>query len=243
MDKKIIINENQLKKLSEHINPNYDLTVMKYYGLIDEGLIKTYPIDDTINFVNKMLGVPFESFRVLNCQNNRNSIKVIVSNDIDDESVNKLNRAFNTCGYFFSLKLNEYENAHSLIFEPKYDKDVYDRVMKNKFLIHITFEKYVDKIMKIGLSPRTHNKFWKYPDRVYLISTNDLNDVNNIGVALAANNESICLVLLNKDNLHNNIKFYDDPNAKNGIFTYDNIPPNAIHNIIKLDVNKMREML
>lgn len=83
-----------------------------------------------------------------------------------------------------------------------------------------------------------------YPDRIFFMvgdklnanqldALKDIQNTRNTNIDLYSNIEDKEYVLLTIDisKLPNDIKFYCDPLAFGAIFTYDNIPPNAIINI------------
>lgn len=79
--------------------------------------------------------------------------------------------------------------------------------------------------MKKGLAPKTRNRKWKYPERIYLSRTKmglyslfDNPEFNEFEqpVALEVNLKDL------------DIKLYRDPNFNGGFYTLDNIPPSHI---------------
>lgn len=76
---------------------------------------------------------------------------------------------------YYSLKeiTNEgdVENLYlTLQFEPIHQNNVTDEIKEiEKTLIHLTPFYYVGKIKHIGFSPRSKNKQFGYPDRVYFL--------------------------------------------------------------------------
>lgn len=82
-----------------------------------------------------------------------------------------------TVGYFISsvgsekIQKSEIENYlsnqnnPSIFIEPKYDSQV---DFKDEYLYQTTYKKNIDKIMKIGLTPKSKNTRSFYPERIYL---------------------------------------------------------------------------
>lgn len=51
-------------------------------------------------------------------------------------------------------------------FEPIYDCDITKEILKTeKYLIHLTSEKNIEKIKKIGLVPKSKNNIFNYPEK------------------------------------------------------------------------------
>ena len=130
------------------------------------------------------------------------------------------------------------ESRHARIFtivvEPKFsDKDFeLNKCPGIKFLYHLTKSSRVDKILKVGLNPKSSNVKFKYPDRIYLgldpyglehdllVKFKELDDTE------CQNIYSILKIDISKIPSKNRFKV--DPNYPDGLFTSDNIPPSAI---------------
>lgn len=126
---------------------------------------------------------------------------------------------------FWKRKLVEY----TLIFEAKYDKEV--DIPYGEKLYHATSKSVVEKIKKIGLVPKTKSKLGNHPDRIYL--TRSLQTAKMLApkfVFIEPTNEFVILEIDTKELDFRHYIFYNDPNFNQyGVFTYKNIPPNAIH--------------
>ena len=112
--------------------------------------------------------------------------------------------------------------------EPKYDYEVFDISDMPQYMYHVTDQKYVPKIMKIGLTPRSKQKHSNHPDRIYLLDgTDGIDDILSGG--LGDHIEKIALLKIDKSKLSSKIKFYVDPQFPvKGVYTYTNIPSNSI---------------
>jgi len=95
-----------------------------------------------------------------------------------------------------------------------------------KYLYHVTDEKYIEKIRKVGLKPSSTSKMENYPDRVYCFTLDPHEISGNIGRMLGHGKSM--LLTLDTTKLNTNIKFYKDPSSHNAVYTQGNIPPSAI---------------
>jgi len=112
------------------------------------------------------------------------------------------------------------------LFEAKYDIQVEDFP---DILYHVCEKKYADKILKIGLVPRSRSKKAFHPERVYLCK--DLNDAVILINQFDSLDKNKYWVILRIDvfSIQDYLKLYKDPNyAEKGFYTLNNIPPFCI---------------
>lgn len=95
-------------------------------------------------------------------------------------------------------------------------------------LYHITETKNVNKILKIGLIPKSKNKKANHPDRIYFgfDKIGCLNLINQFG-----KNKKWSLLEINTNDIK---ELYGDPDYIDGCWTYDNINPINIKLIINI---------
>ena len=230
-------------EIGERVTFNNPLSVM-----LSEGLIMSYPVDKTINYVKKLFNIPDNRIRT------RGDVILILANVSMHNMVvlNKLIRAMQLCGYFLSApKMNVLRNRDgqktTLQFEPKYDHDVKDDILKGeKELLHITLSKNVEKIKSIGLTPSSKNKFFNYPERIYLLKGSiPYEDIIDLAELLASvynyNNKGekrdydYSVLHLDVNKLPDTIRLFPDSNYESyGLYTIDNIPPSVITKIERL---------
>lgn len=148
---------------------------------------------------------------------------------------------FKNSGFFDDFE-NKYLNI-DLILDPKFDLI---RLLPTDTLFHVTEKRFIKRILKEGLVPRSENTLVDYPTRVYfsysienaeeyLLTKGQFyidNPEKNYTHIKRNNKEEkdksivILKVVIPKEN---KIAFYEDPYFVNkGIYTYDNIPPNWI---------------
>ena len=125
------------------------------------------------------------------------------------------------------------------------------RFSKDKFKIcdvfhHVAPLKYLDKIRKNGLVPKSKSSEFKYQDRVYLFNYCPIETILTYGMqkAIDEKDEGFCLLSLDRRKLealnkHGNLNLYidwafgssDNPVA---VFTYGNIPSSALEDEFKV---------
>ena len=99
-----------------------------------------------------------------------------------------------------------------------------------KMLYHACDGSVIEKIKKLGLSPKTNNKIEVHPDRVYFCTTVECvkSLTNNKRFTKKTVSDTVYLLTIDMDNLDHNIDFYTDPSHKDAIYTNQNISPRNI---------------
>lgn len=140
-------------------------------------------------------------------------------------------------GYFFVKWAKEYEGFtkttniedHSLVhvmrFEPKFDVEY---VPKERYLYHVTDKKFIPKIMKIGLTPRTQSKIGYHPERIYLAKSKEWADDIASQFKFGGMVEEPNMVTLRIDLQNLFIYLQQDGQFEGGVYTTDNVPPSHI---------------
>lgn len=213
---------------------------------INEGLIKTYPIDTTIHHIKDFFNLSDYDIKKVTLLNDIVGIHVIVGDIGKNKKI--MTQAMSSCGYHFSRVYSEYFDEHNgvnyltLEYLPKFQEyDVSEEIRKNEpFLYHITPIHNEGKIKNIGLTPKTKNPLTKYPDRIYLLRGSAGEEyVKALGSALHVNNNSDYTVfILDTNKVCNKAKLFEDPQSNRGLWTYNNIPQSAIVGIKHLEFDK-----
>ena len=227
-------------KIDAEINLEEPLQAFKgqYYKTLKEGLIQTYGLEKTKDIILRRFGLNDNQFKVQITNNDgleRRVPIIVLPKGVNNRIIGNIKNLMNTCGY--SMTSKQYRrDLVLLVFEGKFGEDVTDIVRgRYKYLYHLTPQKHLEKILKIGLSPRSDNSVYKHPDRVYLmngvlddnLTDNQIEVFNNIINSKQDNNQYFVLKL-SIDKIPDNVIFYADSLTDEGIFTYNNIPPNAI---------------
>ncbi len=87
------------------------------------------------------------------------------------------------------------------------------------FIYHITDKKYLSKILKMGLIPKSENKQSSHPERIYF--TLDLEYARLLGPKLTKSWVILKVNIIKYENL----EFFQDPK---GIYSYDNFNPERL---------------
>ena len=225
-------------------SPTYENPITLYIGQhLSEGLLITYPIDKTIEYIRNYFNLP--PSQVNKIKGNDGIGKIAVNFYNIGKNVELMSKAMDICGYYLAFpKENHipYNDWVRLEYEPKFQNEINTYLLNSEeFLLHITPFYNVNKIKTIGFSPRYRNDMFNYPDRVYFIKgTTDRQSIQTLAENLSSVNKSIgnngdyALIKIDLSNVPKNVRFYSDPNFINGVYTTDNIPPNVITDIIKI---------
>ena len=110
-------------------------------------------------------------------------------------------------------------------FEPKFDVEY---VPKERYLYHVTDKKFIPKIMKIGLTPRTQSKIGYHPERIYLAKSKEWADDIASQFKFGGMVEEPNMVTLRIDLQNLFIYLQQDGQFEGGVYTTDNVPPSHI---------------
>lgn len=102
-------------------------------------------------------------------------------------------------------------------------------------LYHVCNLRNIEKILKIGLVPKSNSNFELYPSRIYLATNVDSlkKIIKNPAFKKKSTSDEYCILSINIDKL-NDVDFYLDTASSNSIYIVQNIPPSAIINVNKL---------
>lgn len=242
--------EDHMIKLKELLFGNKALS--GYF--LREGLIKTYSIGSTIEHLNNFVRKNRNIFARVKL-NKPNVVEIIINNNIEKTDYNDVLSIMNSYGWYPSLYVfikskEDFDNRNYDIlkyskkeldniiqqkefyqifiqFEAKYDLEITDRLPKE--LYHITDESYLEKIKKIGLTPKTKSKLTNHPDRIYMGV--DKNKIKNLLKLKGFSDFKNPILITIDTKLTNGLRIFEDPNyAGIGIYSYQNIPPKALVN-------------
>jgi hypothetical protein len=228
------------------------LSFEEYIYQLNEGLIKTNPIDKSLTILKKSLINNIEYWYDLEINNNNNTFQINFEGVLNENELEWLFRICNNLGYFCSfyfLKKHKFpyrgfswsniedfngkvKNCiHSgFLFESKFDTLL---KYKPSFVYHVSDEKYLDRIKKHGVIPKTKNKKTNHPERIYI--TLSLNKAEKLIDTFKSQdkiknikNEYLIFKIDLTDKYYDNIKIFKDPNMDGGFYLYDNIKPNDI---------------
>lgn len=134
------------------------------------------------------------------------------------------------------LRIKKLSEVGDFKFEDLYVKIQYEakydivKKLKNSLpdkIYHITDKKHVEKIKRIGLSPKAGEKHSNHPGRIYFA----LDKQTASRVLLMGLDDYLdqpVWLEINTGKLQDGFVCYADPQFKGGWYTYNNIPPSAI---------------
>lgn len=217
---------------------NYLKSLIK--EVLDEGLIKTYNIDSTLNHMENWGKLEDH----IHFSKDKNTIKMSFRYADWSQLEYSLNH-LNTYGWFpskiflykddknkksfvYSEKLiqslidSEYELIE-IIFESKYDIEIFWDDLPET-LYHISPKIYFDKIKKLGLVPKMKQKSSIHTNRIYLSINKESLKMIKQKLSLFSGHLEYFIIPIQKKFLKR-LKFYQDPNATEfGVYTHSNIP-------------------
>ena len=220
----------------------------KYLELVKEGLTRTHNIEkykSSLDIEFNSIGVKYD----INVFSKFIYEITILNPDFFDkdglEYIVNINR--NLLGYYPSyiwvennigingFKYNDkyLNNKYKTIrirFEAKYDDGLYTNDLDvPEYAYHLSPSKYKDKILNIGLYPKTKKRKSDHPDRIYFLY--DIENKNELLKSLKLNdfnNGNTNVYILYKVKIPNDIIIHSDPNYDGGFYIYDSIPPKNI---------------
>jgi hypothetical protein len=214
--------------------------------LFKEGLIKTYPLDLTVKKMNEK----WEDFLIQNFEIEKNSFvgTIIKTNRFDLEKLKKDAEFF---GYFL-VKIHKNHTQWTVTFAPKFAEK--DEQSINSVLYHFCPNSVLNKIKKIGITPRiSTKKDWPHPgDRSYLLKINlnnitlfSIERINSLLDSIARASDSTLtnysiIKIKNDNDLIKSLRI--DPSLPGnrdskayGVYTNKNIPPSLFDKIMSIE--------
>lgn len=245
-----------LKRMGENIDDsNFYLFSenRKLPVIIDEGLIKSYDIDKVVSFIKKCFNLNgnddktqlaglFKKYgkdidvgyngKIRKVSND--SVEVVLSND-KSYLKDKLDYYFKKYGYINSRTDNEPDDTTRYVYEKKYGEEIklFQLINDCEYLYHVTSRSNIENIQKKGIKAKSATNPYGYmhDERVYLFLDYPTDEDE---IFLFGQDEPVIFkVILNK--LPLNYTFYYDPRMDNALYTYEQIPPEAIE-VIKNDL-------
>jgi len=224
--------------LCKSIEDNHDKTLY-------EGLFRTYSINTLKKYVCNAFHFHEKQFQI----KEKNGIKYaeiyfFYSKETEDNII----RAMNLGGYFpanKSIGKNSNQGIKKIVFEPKFQDELERKIKEYPYVYHITEKKNVPRIQHIGICPRSNSPIFNYPERIYLVNGDASEDTFFTVAKMLSKAKYLnfdisryCVLYLDTDKLPSDMRLFTDPNFPGGIYTYENIHPNAISKIRNFDKNE-----
>lgn len=218
--------------------------------MLYEGLEISYSIPACLMNLNRLWNIDNTFFY----EEENKTIKMVIQKQVDKKTFDAvITHINNVLGYFpshittptenykytyeLALELLNTDNF-GIYFDAKYDVEISNDELPN-YIYHISPSVYDDKIIKIGLAPKTKNKLSTYPARIYFGLTIEAVSGLLTNPPFLRGNSKFTIFKVNFEELNKvrDIRFFKDPiYMPNGIYTYENIPPEYITIIKKLDI-------
>ena len=218
--------------------------IIEDFQLKNEGLIQTHPIEGSLDMLELWCNfngkIKYDIF-------DKTKIRAFINNNITEHEFDVLLKYSNNLGYFpchiytednnygrqyTTDDIEELINKHlpfTVKFEAKYSVGV-ETNPKTHTLYHATDKIYLDKILRIGLIPKSKSKLTSHPERIYL--TPHKEDAYIFAYNPKSNIKDVVIISVDLNNAKNNIRLFIDPNIKPiGYYTYENIPPICLKKI------------
>jgi hypothetical protein len=180
----------------------------QFKSFLKEGLIKTYPIDHLLRALKNVdYGNDMISFNIKPVTGGQNAATRYINVEIfhsgkktfiEDSKlvIKKIKSIAETYGFFIGRLIELDQNGgitkndddimtYMLSIEPKYPHSSNDTKTD---LYHITYDRYIEKINKTGLTPKISKTSFSHPgNRIYLFKTISGTDLENLASAIASN--------------------------------------------------------
>ena len=169
-------------------------------------------------------------------------------NAISQNFVKKMIEIGNQYGYDF-IAYSRHETNNGLCFYVAYESRLQkSNITINDKLYHLAPLNKKDKILKNGLAPKSNTPNIRHRDKIYLFNCYDLyvfvsflrqiqhmSTIYDKNTKMLKQSKDFALFEIDRNKLHNDIKLYRDNNFESkdpknpiALYTYSNIPPNAI---------------
>lgn len=219
-------------EIFEQDNP---LALKYIYGEtpINEGLIKTYPINSTIEYIKRLFGLSENQLNVIS----KDSIyKILVMFENASEKKYQMLKAMNLCGFELASERTENDKIIYQMYCQKFSENLTNELKeKMSFLMHVTPFYNKQKILQNGFIPKSKNELFTYGEEVFfftqdapLIHIVDQIYQKDCMIKNKRNNHIYTLFQVSLNKIPNEVKFEVDPNLSYAVRTKDNISPNTI---------------
>lgn len=218
--------------------------------IIKENVSNTLSVEETKKQIQNKF--KFEDWQV-SVEKGANNIQLIVLFPYIGSNTELIKDAMSACGWSIAQEgISKINNMTwlALSFDPMFQDNVSSEMFNYQYVYHWTPFCNLNYIMQNGLIPKSENKLFKYPNRLYLLKGNiPQNELFNIGKQLSkinnnTNNDGIYVLLqIATNKLNPNIQVYYDPRYEYGYYVKDSIGPEAIKPMFKYNFNTNEFMI
>lgn len=215
-----------------------------------EGLTYTHDVESSAELLNRYASNYNMVFSVVNNEQNIR-LEIYKGERLDVNVFDKAILTANNLGWYptyfkesdwlsnainynredFLKVVGDSENKIYLFFDAKYDAEILKSALPDK-AYHITPKIFLPRIQKVGLVPKSKEKFGKQPGRIYLLNGKEGGEILTRHEKFYPKVEDFVLLSIDVKTLskERNTRFFVDPAFDDyGFYTYENIPPNYIH--------------
>lgn len=235
---------------------NYEIiSVPDHYGnplmkdekdnYITENKEISYPLIEVKKIMSKKYSLEDWQFKIVT---NSNKIEVALLIPNIDNNFKTIESDMKQLGYFPGAIRKIYTFNMQWIqiqFEPLYQKEENDELLKMPYLYHITPYYNFESIKTNGIIPKHENKRFNYPNRIYLFKYTVTDEqLKHLAQQLCysndnpKNNGKYYILTINTKKLPENVKLYLDPNYEMGCFTDSIIPYECIDYVDEIQLKK-----
>lgn len=156
-----------------------------------------------------------------------------------NQGIKEIINDFSRMGYFLSHTDDSVDYFNQLWkkmqFEPLYQNDEKSEILSHGDLFHITPNYNLENILSNGLTPRSDNCMFNYPNRIYFfIGNTPIIEMEHLGFRLCQvnkdprNDGKYTFLRISADKIKDKVSLYYDPNFEYGVFCDTSIPADCI---------------
>lgn len=241
------LNENQLKeKEIEFYSNKFDLDIYfwgksypTYRAFIYERLEESL---DSSYLIKKLKDLKY-IIKTEQLLDSNTVVNVYVGDDFynDEETYKKFESLLNFFNYFISRNIKTLKNENVIRIEARKPKKI-DTSETLPFVYHITTKQAWEKIKRVGLSNKSHQKVAYHPKRIYCLSNKvNTNQLKKYAYILYGYLDDVVFLKINTNEFKEDrekidkevLSFYGDPQTPGnyGMFTLEYIPSKYIEKI------------
>ena len=165
-------------------NPPERYSSMGYFGeaywhkTINEGLITSYPIEKVEQFLKAGAEVRGTDITYQGTDQKQTiiiaTIELCYYGRTIEDVVDELNKKLLLYGYFVGRTDPQSSKIYTALIEPKYPTTMDKSKISKLPFFHVSHRKYVEEILKVGLTPGTSQTIFTHPGgRVYVVQSRD----------------------------------------------------------------------
>lgn len=213
-------------------------SLWKKDGEMNEGLVRTYPLNDTVRYVKEFLRL--EDWQVISGKDKSgiDAIVVLMPEFFANRQV--VDKSLDACGYYpiaekgISVGGKDFSAVE---YRPKFQDKSDDGKIRSeeKFLYHVTPSRNKEKILRNGFYPVSKNSEFNYPGRVhFVLGSASEEEIYGLARQLyeADKNKKkdgmYTIFKLDINRFPKRAMLFKDPSYCKGVYTYANIRPDVI---------------